>query len=326
MRKLSKLRFGLVLLVVATVMAWWGLERWEPRAEWLRIEAPRIAVAGQSLPIRVHLTPLAEPAFLSADLHWGTSRDRPKGYFATGGTRAVGAGGGTFDFAVPIQPKDGLRYVNGVIFLSRTGSWESRTLVAVTGVIPVTTNAANWLSRLYEWAARPLSSDPGDHPRPAAFPRLLIALVFLAAAVAALAIPTAGKIFPELLALACLWELLGLEDWLGTQARAMARAGDFYYPRAVFQKVTISLVLAALVVFLLFLRRAPKAYRLLLGSFGLYLAIAAVNLVSWHQIDTIAGLSWHGLLLVQALKLVCAACTLRGVQRASNSLYPSAPV
>jgi hypothetical protein len=113
--------------------------------------------------------------------------------------------------------------------------------------------------------------------------------------------------------MACLWELFGLESRLGAQARAMARAWDFYYPRAVFQKAVISVVVAGTAVFLLWVRRAHGSRRLLLGCFGLYLGISAVNLVSLHVIDKVADLSWHGLTLVQALKLGCAATTLQGV-------------
>ena len=122
-----------------------------------------------------------------------------------------------------------------------------------------------------------------------------------------------------LLALACMWELFGLEGWLGNWARAMAHAEDFYYPRAVLQKVVISVAVAATVLLLPFIRRARSSHRLVLVSFGLYLAIAAVNLVSLHTIDKVADLSWHGVNLVQALKFVCAAMTLLGVGRLRRS-------
>ena len=118
-----------------------------------------------------------------------------------------------------------------------------------------------------------------------------------------------------LLALACLWELFGLESWLGNRARAIARAGDFYYPRALLQKVVISVAVAATVLLLPFIRRVRSPHRLVLVSFALYLAISAVNLVSLHAIDKLADLSWHGVSLVQALKLACAAMTLQGVRR-----------
>jgi signal transduction histidine kinase len=118
-----------------------------------------------------------------------------------------------------------------------------------------------------------------------------------------------------LLALACLWELFGLESWLGARARAMARAQDFYYSRAVLQKVVISVAVAATVLLLPFIRRARSSHRLVLVSLILYLAISAVNLVSLHVIDKVADLSWHGVSLVQALKLGCATMTLLGVRR-----------
>lgn len=300
----------------------------EPRADWLRVEAPRRAVAGQPLPMRVHLAHRVEAGYLCADLHWGTSRDTSMGYLATGGSKAVGKEGGTFDFAIIVPPAKGLRFVTGIIFLSRTGRWDDHTLVAGTEVIPVSSNAFHKVeSRLEQLRLQPLGDDATEHSRPAALPRLLTALLFLAATVAAWGAghSPAGsngrpglenrwwQVLAVLLALACLWEFFGLESWLGAQARAMARAGDFYYPRAVFQKVVISVAVATVAVFLLFVWRARSSRRLLLVFFGLYLGISVVNLVSLHAIDKVADLSWHGLTLVQALKLGCAAMTLRGV-------------
>jgi hypothetical protein len=158
-------------------------------------------------------------------------------------------------------------------------------------------------------------------------PRWLTALLFLAAMVVAWGAgespegsngePGLGKRWWQglavLLAMACLWELFGLESRLTAQARAIARAGDFYYSRIVLQKVVISVAVTATAVLLLLVRRVRTSRRLLLISFGLYLGISAVNLVSWHVIDKVADLSWHGLTLVQALKLGCAATILRGV-------------
>jgi hypothetical protein len=326
----AKLRgfLGLILLVAAAAAVWWGLNRSEPRADWLRVEAPRRAVAGQQLPMRVHLAPLTEPTLLCADLHWGTTRDTSRGCLATGGSRAVGKAGGTFDFVIAIPPREGLRFVTGIIYLSRTGSWHDHTLMAATEVILVSSNSVDTAeTRLERLRVQPPGDDAKEHPRPAAMPRLLTALLFLAAAVAAWGAgqspegsnggPGLGKRWWQglavLLAMACLWELFGLESRLGAQVRAMARAGDFYYPRAVFQKVVISVAVAATAVFLLLVRRVRGSRRLLLAGFGLYIGISAVNLVSLHAIDKVADLSWHGLTLVQALKIGCAATTLRGV-------------
>jgi len=82
-------RVALILLVAGAAAVWWALDHW-PRVAWLSVEAPRRAVAGQTLPLRVHLAPLAEPARLCADLHWGTTRDMSMGYLCTGGSKPVG--------------------------------------------------------------------------------------------------------------------------------------------------------------------------------------------------------------------------------------------
>jgi hypothetical protein len=127
------------------------------------------------------------------------------------------------------------------------------------------------------------------------------------------------RVLAVAMALACFWELFGLESWLGAQARVMTRAWDLYYPRAVFQKAVVSVAILASILFCLFIRRVAISQRFLMISLALYLVISVVNLVSWHPIDNLAGLSWHRLTLVQALKLGCAAMALLGVWKAARS-------
>jgi len=394
-------RVGLILFLAAAAVIWWGLDRAGQRADWLRVEGPRHAVAGQPLPMRVHLAPLSEPGYLCADLHWGTSRDTSMGYLATGGAKSVGKGGGTFDFEIMVPPgKEGLRFVMGVIYLGRTGNWGDHKLAVSTELIPVVGDtAAPKETRLEPLRLQLPGGGSQGHSRPAAIPRLLTCLLFLAAMIAAWGAsqstkapnggpslrtpdPTAwigvdqgnnvipltpspsmnlgstdGTLSPSegervpfragegksagslcfreagclglgtrwwqvlvvVFALACLWELFGLESWLGARARAMARAEDLYYPRAVLQKVVISMAVAGTFLLLLFIRRARNSRRLLLISLTVYFAISAVNLVSLHTIDKVADLSWHGLTLVQALKLGCAAVILEGLRRARRA-------
>ncbi len=256
------------------------------------------------------------------------------GCLAVGGARRVGKEGGTFDFEIMVPPRPGLRFVTGVFYLSKTGSWIHHSLVAGSEVIPVTSGTAEAVEIRLEPLRLQISGGGAiDHPPTAALPRWLTALLFLAAAMAAWGAGLSAngsngearggrrwwQGLAVLLALACVWELLGLEAWLGVKAREIARARDFYYPRLMFQKVVSSLAIAALVLFFLLIRRAPRSRRLLLCAGALYLAISLVNLVSLHAIDVIAGRSWHGVTLVQALKLGCAAMALLGVRRSQNS-------
>ncbi len=318
-------RAGLLLLVVGAALVWWGLQRAESRAKWLRVEAPHRAVADQSLRLRVHVAPLPEPARVCADLHWKPSRDESRGYLAGGGSKAVGREGGTFEFEIKVRPVAGLRFVTGIIFVSRTGNWRDHTLAAATEAIPVSSNALPAAElQMKSLRLQPIENVTSKHPRPAALPRWLTALLFLAAAVAAWTASRAAegstpavdlrgwRIMAVLAVLACLCELCGLEAWLGARLRAMARAGDVYYLRVAVQRVVVSGIVAATILLLIVVWRARRSRRLLLAGLASYLAISLVNLSSLHVIDQVTDLSWRGLSLVQALKLTCAAVCLLG--------------
>ncbi|MGC3960191.1 MAG: hypothetical protein QM813_20380 [Verrucomicrobiota bacterium] len=106
-------------------------------------------------------------------------------------------------------------------------------------------------------------------------------------------------------ALAGIWELVGLEHSLGNWARSFARAEDVYYFRPVLQRAVISVIGAALLVWFGFGGRRRKCSLWVVG-FGLYVAIATVNLFSLHAIDRYATASWHGVTAVDAVKFSCA--------------------
>jgi hypothetical protein len=118
------------------------------------------------------------------------------------------------------------------------------------------------------------------------------------------------------LALGCIWELFGLENRLGGLARALARAEHYYHARALVQKAIISVTIAATVVFLGFLRGRRTLHWPLVLFTGLYLALSVVNLLSFHSLDQYAGLSWHGITLVEAMKCACAVAILKAVLQA----------
>jgi hypothetical protein len=330
----SRLSHWLWLLAVAVAVAgiWWALEQLEPRADWVKVEGSRQAVVGQQLILRVHVAPLAEPAYLCAHLHWRKTHDRTEGALASGGAKAVGKEGGTFDFTIIVPPRNGLRFVTGVIFLSRTGSWHDHTRVAGTELIPVSGQVGGVETRLERLRLQPSDERSKQPGRPAALPRVVIGVVFLVAAVAAW---RAGQTLADfgaeqerrwwkglaiILLLACLWELLGVENWLGSQARAMARAEDVYYSRGLFQKPMSSAAIAATAMFLVKVsRRARMSRRLLYSALGLYVGISALSLLSLHAIDKVALASWHGLAVIQALKLGCALLILQGVRSERNA-------
>lgn len=317
---------GLALLLALAAAVWWGLDRLELRPNWLQVEAPRVAVVGQPLPFRVHLMPLKEPTRLCADIHGGTRRDAFVKYLATGGSKPVGKEGGSFDFEIIVPSRPELRFLAGVFYLSPTGDWHDHTLAAGTMLIPVSGNpGGKVVMRLEPLTTQPSGGGNTNDSHVSAAPRWLTALLFLFAAALAWRGSLSGRgdrwwrMLVIAIALASLWELFGLESWLTSQARTIARASDLYYPRAIFQRAVVSLAIVGSISFWLFIPRLSRSRRLPVIAFALYAAIALVNLVSWHPIDQIADRSWHGLTVVQTLKLGCAAFTLLGVRRAEGA-------
>ena len=285
--------------------------------------------------MRIHLAGLKETGHLGADLHWSNVRDASNGFLASGGAKPVGKEGGRFDFEIRVRATNGLRFVNGIIFLSPTGNWPDHTFAAATELIPVADGDDGIESTLVRLPIHPLGAEGGrTNVRPTAIPRWMTGLMLLAAsAVAWMTLPSISggreyssrehrwwQALAAVLALSCIWELFGLENWLGIQARVWARAEDVYYSRALFQKGIISVTIAATLVFLGFVWRKPGPFLPSLLFLGLYLALSIVNLLSLHSIDRYAGLSWHGITLMAALKFACGAATLTGVCQQSNEM------
>jgi len=326
-------RGKLVLLVAAMAAAWWWLGRLEDGVAWLQVEAPRHAVGGVLLPLRIEVTGLPGPTCLCADLHWTNRRDTSNGFLASGGVKPVGPAGGQFDFEIRVRPTNDLRYVRGIIYLTPTGDWNDQTFAAATDLIPVTDGRHGGPSTWVRWPVHPLFNARAPANPPATL-RRITGLMWLAASV------VAGLVFrsqarsrekssSELrwwlalavgLALASGWEWFGLESRVGVLGRTWAHAEDVYALRAGFQKALISVAFAATLGFLAFGWRQRRTYQLTLIWLGLYLAVAFVNLLSFHPVDQYAGLSWHGITLIGALKIACAAATLKSVGQARQAL------
>jgi hypothetical protein len=269
---------------------------------------------------------------LCADLHWASERNASKGFLAAGGAKPVGTDGGSFDFDIIVRPQSELRFVNAIVYLEPTGNWSNHTFAATTGLIPVTSTRDDRASAPVRMPVRQLEEGHSRAPTPPSSSlRYTTGIMWLAGAVLlwlrrqnSTALEKQRRWWWAFLigvALAGVWELAGLEHKLGDLTRALARAEDVYYPRAVFQKAVISIVIAAVVVSLGIGWRKRSARLLPLG-FGLYLAIALVNLLSLHALDQFAGRSWHDVTLVDAAKLLCAITALVGLYRSPT---PSAP-
>lgn len=327
---IKRRRGEFLLLLAALVAAWWWLDHLGERAKWLTVEVARQAVVGEPLPVRIHLAGLTEATYLCADLHWTNRREASNGFLASGGARPVGGEGGSFDFEIIVQATNGLRFVNVIIYLSPTGTWPDHTFAAATALIPVEGRHPDDTPKMSRVPIHLLKDHGREKVRPTVIPRLMTALLLLASALIAWVTcrsisrnPTSShqrlrrwQYLAAALTLAGVWELLAMEHWVGMHLRALARAGDVYHARSIFQRAVISVTLAATMALLCFGWRKEGSDQVLLVFFGLYLVISAVNLLSFHSLDAYAGISWLGVTLVEALKFVCAAGTLGGTWQA----------
>jgi len=316
-------------LLLAVGAVWLGLGQLDSRVDWVRVSAPAAVEVGQSLILRVSVPHLAAPAYLCVDLHWATNHHTSQGFLVASPPRRVSTNVHTLDFKLPVPARPGLRFVNGIIFLSPTGRWSDHSRVANTGPIPVVNEAPPQRLRpvrLYSSPERTAQTDDA----PWAWPRVVMGCLLLAAAA------MAGRLWrrcansPQTRREACRWggwalalailglgELAGWEIAVGSRGRALARAGDWYYLRGGWQKGVLSLVLVAI------LARGVNWWRqrrrhLNFVPFGLelYLALILMDLISLHAVDQFLRSGWRGLWVIHALKLGLAGALL--IQTAVN--------
>ena len=307
------------MLIAAGVLTWWGLQQADSGPGWLEVDGPRYVESGQFLHIRVRLAPLGTSQFLTADLHWARTHDRSEGYLSTGGAKEVGRDGGSYDYLIPVPPRPGLRFARAVVYLSRTGDWNTHSRVAGSDFIEVLTNGLSNsqmgvvpLRMTYERAPVRFHARVYDAPRYLTGLLLLVAAVVAWRRFAGVATPgvAGGTNWLKLVGAfgaAALWELFGLEGPVDDFVRRVAHQEDWYYLRGGVQEVAISVIVAIALLLAWRVVRGCARHQLVEGSLLLYVALSAVNLVSLHSIDQLANLSWHGVTLIQSLKLACAA-------------------
>lgn len=310
---------SIALFVVLLAGSWFLVSRSGNTSAWLTVVAPQFAAPGTTFPVQVHVTRAPTAAILRADLHWAVDRNSTKGFLAAGAGQPVTEAGGIFTFQIPVPPQPGLRFVTIVIYLSPDGNWNNHTFVATTRLIPIQITPPAGPTDLVTWPVFPLEENaPPRNPPGSSLPRYFTGIFWLIGALLFWNFqplpPRWRRIGFGCLVLAALWELAGLEKSLGFLARNFARAEDVYYSRLIFQRAFISVVMASGIVLLFRARHQPLA-RGPFVCFGVYLMLAAINLVSLHAFDQVASQTWLGVTLVDLAKLLLASAALVGLFR-----------
>lgn len=336
-------RAGIVAALVLVFAATWALlDRTEHRPGWLTVEAPAAAVVGQPLEIRVKLDKSVGATEISCTLHRAGTDRRLRERVASSGPAREAAGGGTYLFRFESLDNGNLVFVSAVIYLSPTGSWQDRTLAAHTKLIPVKpadagsasppfrrTSVYASTSAAEDDAAKAAERGPRRGPSPWANPIIFVILISTAALCRAKAgrkrpdaSPTETRertiwlAFAAVFVIGAFLELSGVVGHLAAWGRRLAEEGNLYDLRKPFQKALMAAVAAAAVgLFFLFIRALRKpGSRLLLWWVGIglaaYLSASFISVLSFHAVDAVRGMTWHGLSPVDAARWAGALVSL----------------
>jgi hypothetical protein len=294
------------------------------------VDAPVRAAPGETITLRVKLTPPDQNLLLNVDLHGTTHRSRPLRVVSAGQPQRVGASAAGLDFrlSVPIQPD--LTSVHAIIYLSPTGDWSDHIRVAKTDPISVESPP------LPDRTLRPLPAH--DHTSDPIIPRsetgglryLIASLWLLLASVLAFRWkrvrhentrnPSASGV---LLIAACvavaLAELLRLESVVGQAARQLAFKYGFYHERLLPQQLAILFLVLGVAALTGFILMRVRNRRLVLGLL-LHSAVAFAAILSLHEADALLYATAFGLPLEQLSKLAAVSFSLWGLKAPLNRI------
>jgi hypothetical protein len=289
----------------------------DPAETWLEVEAPILASRDAIHRIVVRLAKPVSGTFLRADLHGQDSSGRYLGYLTGSAAVAVDQGRREYAFDIGVPEEAGLGSVQGVIYLSRLGSWESRISTALLEPVPIRVGGS--IEDLRPRPVKVLSIvDRLEPVREESLP-LRIAAGLAWAACALLCLRRSREEGSAAAALACLcacaWELLMPEPTLSELARRAFESEGLYGLRREPQVlVSLAAVAAGLVGALLIARRwiwrGRRARGLAWLGLYAYACLALLRIVSEHDIDALLAKPLAGIQSGQAARLAFSALAL----------------
>jgi hypothetical protein len=355
-RRLRRAAAGAALLIVAGVV-WIVLDRTEGRPGWLTAEAPAKAVVGRPFEVRITLERSIDRSQIGCALQRANSWKKDWAFLASSGPARPAAGRVTYSFVFTVPEHEDTAFVFALVFLSPTGEWPQATRAASTEYIPVgreeTGDAILALRRAqvyrYPTAAESEKAKArGVRPpvRPSAWVHPILGALLVAAAALCFFKARRSKPAPPgqarertvwlalaaVLAASAVLEISGLAGHFAAWGRRLAEQRGLYELRLPFQKLIMAAVAAASLGFLLLFIRAtrkPGSHRFLWwAGIGLaaYLALSFVSVLSFHAVDVVRSLTWHGVSPIDGLRGAGAVVTLAAAWLAVRRKAGRAPI
>ncbi|HVP91311.1 MAG TPA: hypothetical protein VMS75_08855 [Terriglobales bacterium] len=137
-RRLTSIVLLAAVPVVVFAVVWAMLSVFHGHyADWLTVEAPRAAAAGQPFNLRVTVRRASEPSVLAVSVYvlgWNlVPVGRLPGFHPQNPVHA----GDAREFRLDVRPVEKMAYIQFVLWLSPTGDWNARTAGANTAPVPV---------------------------------------------------------------------------------------------------------------------------------------------------------------------------------------------
>ncbi len=320
-----------------------------PYANWLTVEAPRYAVVGSPMDVRVTLGNVPGSSHLVVNIYLLGKSHLAAGRLPAPSPPIPVQSGGTYPFRINVTEQEKMAFVQLVIWVSPTGDWRTRTNGANAEAIPVRVpnghEAEPEFGKIRVYAIpNTLNPDtpflPGGRPPepevfhdpPGSVRLALLALIILgglACAANALRrrparLRLAGPegewwlwaVSATVLFLAAFFEIFHVGRRLSELGRRIIVGMDLYYARQSYQRPLLALIAAATSGLLFLAVRAVRRKRLRphITAVGvvlaLYLGGSLAGAISFHYLDVLRGVSLAGISVIGAGKTVCAAAVL----------------
>lgn len=303
-------------VAVAAVLVWNAVREPYPQALWVSVEAPRYAVAGQALPMRITWQSSPAAGTVRLDLHWSDERRRPRGYLSGTNLGWMGTNAATLLVELPVPMRTNLTRIQSVLYASPTRRWADRGWVIRTTEIRVRASEAPVDAELRPLHAYEPVEDPEIRPAEIHWVRWVTGGAWVGVA---LGLGRGRGRAPRVLVGACLGlavlELFSADLVLAGVLRALARGQQLYNLRRDFQQWAIVLgavLIAAAVVWSARCVSQPRQ-RSVWIAIGLFTLVWSTSVFSLHETDRILALSFGFLPLVQWMKLFAVGGALAAV-------------
>jgi hypothetical protein len=320
--KRSLAAIGTILICTAIVVAVLAAVSFivPERVGWLRVWAPERVPKGGYFELRVNLSRAVPGTWLSADIHAHNAARAYLGYVSGAKPIRMTAGRLDYSFTIPVPDRADLAYADGLVYLSREGTWGSLIDGASLAAVPIvgpSGTASSGGGHLSRSKLSPLFERSVPHrERAEALPlRLLAALAFAACALLSVLSPRKAVPLAAACLAACAWELAMPEELFSAFLRGLSGAEGWYAERRGPQVVLASVVFVAVVagastVLVRAVKGKLSSAVLAWLALCLYACLAVLQIESEHDLDALFASPFAGIQIGQAARLFFALLCL----------------